>query len=47
MEKNERELRLTIEELQTILKKAKLVKVNEEVYRARIEPGELVVTVVK
>lgn len=44
---NERELRLSIEELQAILIKAKLVKANEAVYEARIEPGELVIKVVK
>lgn len=44
---NERELRLSLEELQTFLKNAKLVKANEVVYQARIEPGELVIKVVK
>jgi len=44
---NERELRLSLEELQTLLKNAKLVKANEAVYEARIEPGELVIKVVK
>jgi len=44
---NERELRLSLEELQTLLKKSKLVKANEVLYEARIEPGELVIKVVK
>ncbi|MFH1560733.1 MAG: hypothetical protein ABID84_04925 [Chloroflexota bacterium] len=44
---NERELRLSIEDLQTFLKKAKLVKANEFVYQARIEPGELVIKVLE
>ena len=46
MEK-ERVLRLSIEELQTILKNAKIAKTNETVYEARIEPGELVVKLVR
>jgi len=44
---DERELRLSLEELQTLLKKAKLVKANEELYEVRIEPGELVIKIVK
>ena len=44
---NGRELRLSVEELETFLKNAKLVKANEAVYEARIEPGELVIKVVK
>ena len=47
MEQKEREIRLTIEEFKTFLKKAKLVKDNEVVYEARIVPGELVIKVVK
>jgi hypothetical protein len=45
MEK-EREIRLSIEELQKLLKKSKLVKSKEAVYETRIEPGELVIKVV-
>ncbi len=45
--KMERELRLSLEELQASLRCAKLVKGKEIVYEARIEPGELVVKIVK
>jgi len=44
---NERELRISIEELATLLKNAKLAKANESVHEARIEPGELVIKIVK
>ena len=44
---DEREIRLSIEELEAALKKAKLVTSKETVYAAHIEPGELVIKVVR
>ena len=44
--KDEREIRLSTEELETLLKKAKLITSKEAVYEARIEPGELVIKIV-
>jgi hypothetical protein len=44
---NEKEIRLSLEELETLLKSARLIKAGETVYEARIEPGELVIRVVK
>ena len=46
MEK-EREIRLSMEEFETLLRNAKLIKSDEAVHRAWIEPGELVIEVVK
>ncbi len=43
----ERELRLTMEQIDTLLKKAKLVKTNEAVHRIWIEPGELIIEIVR
>ncbi len=43
---DEKEIRLSIEELESALKSAKLVASKEVVYEARIEPGELVIKVV-
>lgn len=45
--KTEREIRLTIEAFETFLKQAKLLKRNEAAYQVWLEPGELVVKVVK
>ena len=42
---DEREIRLTVEEFEAALKKAKLVNSKETVYAARIEPGELIIKV--
>jgi len=42
---DEREIRLTIEELEALLKNAKLVTLSEAVNRAWIEPGELVINI--
>mgnify|MGYP001032602605 CR=1 FL=1 len=44
---DEREIRLSIEEFEAILKKTKLVRPKEAVHRAWIEPGELVIKVVR
>jgi len=44
---NERELRLSIKEIQSLLKKGKLIKDKEVVYEIRIEPGELVIRLIK
>ena len=46
MEK-EREIRLSMEEFEALLKDAKLIKSDEGVHRAWIEPGELVIAVVE
>lgn len=43
---NEKEIRLPLEELETLLKNAKLIRANEAVYEVRIEPGELVIKVI-
>lgn len=45
--KGEKEIRLSVEEFETVLKKAKIVSSKEAVYRAWIEPGELVIKVVR
>jgi hypothetical protein len=45
--KDEKEIRLSIEEFEAALKKAKLVTSKEAVYEAHIEPGELVIKIVK
>lgn len=44
---DEREIRLSIEEFEAALKKAKLVTSKEVVYQAHIEPGEMVIRVVR
>jgi len=44
---DEREIRLTIEEFDAVLKKAKLITSKEFVYEARIEPGELIIKAVQ
>jgi len=43
----EKEIRLTIEEFEAVLKKVRLVTPKEAVYGAHIEPGELVIKVVR
>ena len=43
----EKEIRLSIEEFEAVLKKAKLVTSKEVVYETYIEPGELVIKVVR
>jgi hypothetical protein len=43
----EREIRLSTEELEKLLKKVKLIAPNEALYEARIEPGELVVKIIR
>lgn len=42
---DEREIRLTIQELEAALKKAKIIMSKEVVHRGHIEPGELVIKV--
>jgi hypothetical protein len=42
-----KEIRLSIEELEAVLKNAKLVTSKEAVNRVWIEPGELVINVVR
>jgi hypothetical protein len=44
---NEREIRLSVDDIEKFLKDAKLIKRNEAVHRGWIEPGELVIEVVK
>lgn len=44
---NDRELRLSLEELQNLLKTTKLIKNNEVVHEAYIEPGELILKITK
>ena len=44
---DEKEIRLSIEELEALLKNAKLVTLNEALNRVWIEPGELVINVVR
>jgi len=44
---DEKEIRLSIEEFEAALKKAKLVTSKEAVYEAHIEPSELVIKIVK
>ena len=44
--KDEKEIRLSIKDFEAVLKKAKLVTSKEAVYKAWIEPGELVIKVV-
>jgi hypothetical protein len=43
----EKEIRLSMEEVEKILKKAKLLGANEAISQIHIEPGELIVTIVK
>jgi hypothetical protein len=43
----EKEIRLSVDELELVFKKAKLVTSKEAVYRVWIEPGELVIKVVQ
>ena len=43
----DRQIRLTIEEFEAVLKKAKLVTLKEAVHDAHVEPGELVINVVR
>ena len=45
--KDEKEIRLSMEEFEAALKKANLVTSKEVVWEARIEPGELVIKVVR
>ena len=45
--KNEKEIRLSIEEFEAALKRAKLITSKEVVYEARIEPGEMVIKVIR
>jgi len=45
--KDGKEIRLSIEEFEAALKKAKLVASKEAVYEAHIEPGELVIKVLR
>lgn len=47
LDNGERKIRLEIHEFEEILRKANIIKQDEYVYTARIEPGELVITVVK
>ncbi|MFH0847109.1 MAG: hypothetical protein V1894_03505 [Chloroflexota bacterium] len=42
---DEREIRLTIDEFEAALKKAKIITSKEEVHESHIEPGELVIKV--
>lgn len=44
---DERKIRLSIEEFEAALKKAKLVTSKEVISEVRIEPGELVIKVVR
>jgi hypothetical protein len=44
---DEKEIRLSIKELENALKKSKLVTSKEVVNEVRIEPGELVIQVVR
>ena len=44
---NEREIRLSIKEVETTLKNAKLVTAKEVVNEVRIEPGELAIKAVR
>ena len=43
---NEREIKLPLEDLDTLLRNAKLIKTNEGVLEARIESGESVIRIV-
>jgi len=45
--KDEKEIRLSITELEAVIKKAKLITSKEVVNEVRIEPGELVIKVVR
>ncbi len=45
--KGEKQIRLSIEEFEAALKKANLVTPKEVVHRAWIEPGELIIEVVR
>ena len=44
---NEKEIRLSIEELEAAFKNARLVTSKEVVNEVRIEPGELIIKVVR
>lgn len=44
---DEKKIRLSIEEFEAVLKKAKLVTSKEVINEVRIEPGELVIKVVR
>jgi len=44
---DEKEIRLSIEEIEAALKNAKLVTSKEVVHEVRIEPGELIIKVVR
>jgi len=44
---NEKEIRLSLEELETLLKNAKLINAGEAIHEVRIEPGELVLKAVQ
>ena len=46
MEK-EREIRMEISEFEEILRKADVIKVNEYLHTIHIEPGEVVIAIVK
>jgi hypothetical protein len=43
----ERDIRLSLEEVETLLRNAKLIETDETLYRAWIEPGELVIKVLQ
>lgn len=45
--KEEREIRLSMEEFEAALKKANLVTSKEALYTVHIEPGELVIEVLR
>jgi len=45
--KHEKEIRLTIEEFEAALKKAKLMTSKEAMHDAHFEPGELVIRIVR
>ena len=45
--KDEKEIRLSIEEFEAVLKKAKLLSPKEAVYKAWIEPGEMIIKVLR
>ena len=44
---DEREIRLSPEEFEIILRNVKLIETNEAFYEAKIEPGELVIKAVR
>lgn len=43
----EREIRLLMQEIEALLKNTKLIALEEAVYEVRIEPGELVIKLVR